>query len=138
MKKLFCLLFLLLFLPLSSSADPGVVLCYRMNHYAAAYNENHPGYFPYDTMIVDVYLMDDFKTAYYTKTEWIDGKIETTGFVKCIVSKGENNNYVLTFPNNEKMYFDYDENGDFWLTMEYGTYRLYECERFEIKTDLIL
>ena len=137
MKRFICFfLTLLLFVPAVSFADPGVVLCYRMNHYAAAYNEDHPGYFDYDTMIIDVYLMDDFTTAYYVETEFKDGEINTSGYVKCTVSKGSNNDHILTFPNGQTMSFYYDDEGRFWLKMDHGSYHLLECERFVISEDL--
>ena len=136
MKRIICLLFVLILVPSISFSDPGVVLCYRMNHYAAAYNDNNPGYFDYDTMMIDVYLMDDFTTAYYVKTLWVDGEIETTGYVKCTVSKGNNHDHILTFPNSETMSFYYDDNGEFWLKMTNGTFHLLECKEFEIKNDL--
>ena len=135
MKRFICLLFVLFLLPVVSFADPGVVLCYRMNHYAAAYNEDHPGYFNYDTMIVDLYLMDDFKTAYYSKTVWSDGNIETTGFVKCTTSRTADGKYFLSFPNGEIMQFYYDDS-KLWLQMDNGIYHLLECERFNIQEDL--
>lgn len=136
MKRFFCFLFVLVLLPLVSFADPGVVLCYRMNFYAASYNDDHPGYFDYDSMIIDVYLMDDFQTAYYSKNTWKNGSIESTGFVKCSILKTENGRHPLSFPNGEMMYFYYDEDGRFWLEMENGTYHLLECERFNVQEDL--
>ena len=135
MKKLFCLLLVLFLLPVVSLADPGVVLCYRMNHYAAAYNEDHPGYFAYDSMIVDLYLMDDFKTAYYSKTIWSSGSIETTGLVKCTTARTADGKYLLSFPNGETMQFYY-EDSKLWLQMDNGIYHLLECERFNIQEDL--
>jgi len=137
MKKLIALVLVLVFVPVLSFADPGVVLCYRLNHYAAAYNEDHPGYFDYDTMIIDVYLMDDFSTAYYSKTYFRNGKIETTGFIPCTVSskKTEDGKRALLFPNGEIMYFYY-EDGEFWLQMENGAYHMLECEYFNLPEDL--
>jgi hypothetical protein len=86
-------------------------------------------------MIIDLYLMDDFQTAYYTKNIWSNGKIESTGFVKCTVSKSDGK-HRLSFPNGETMAFYYDESGKLWLEMENGTYRLLECEQFNIQEDL--
>ena len=136
MKRFVFVFLILMMFSFVSFADPGVVLCYRMNHYAAAYNEDHPGYFDYDSMFIDVYLMDDFSTAYYVKTEFANGKLETTGYVPCTVSKGSNNDHILTFPDGSTMSFYYDDDGRFWLKMEYGTYHLLECERFNISEDL--
>jgi hypothetical protein len=134
MKRFFCILFVLVLLPVISFADPGVVLCYRMNHYAAAYNEDHPGYFDYDTMMVDLYMMDDFKTAYYMKTVWTDGKIDTTGFVHCTIQKSDGK-YSLIFDDGSCFYFYYDDASNLWLEMNGGSFHLLECERFNIKTD---
>lgn len=136
MKKLFCLLLVLMLFPVLSFADPGVVLSYRMNLYGSQYNEDHPGSLPFDTMMIDVYLMDDFNTAYYCKTIWSDGNIDTTGYAKCTVSDGDNSRHVLTFDNGEVMSFYYDENNAFWLEMENGTYHLLPCERFDLRSDL--
>ena len=137
MKKLLAFLLILLFIPVFSFADPGVALCYRMNLYAAAYNDLYPGTFDCDTMIIDLYFMDDFATAYYCKTMWINGSIDTTGYVKCTVSsKDSDGKRRLDFPNNEKMYFYYDESGNFWLEMENGTYHLLPCDKFDLKKDL--
>ena len=136
MRRFFCILFALVMLPVFSFADPGVVLCYRMNHYAAAYNENHPGYFDYDSMIIDLYIMDDFQTAYYSKNIWSNGNIESTGFVKCTISRSSDKKHLLSFPNGELMSFYYDESGKFWLEMENGIYHLLECEQFNIQEDL--
>lgn len=136
MKRFLSLLLVLSILPVAALADPGVVLCYRMNHYAAAFNEDHPGYFDYDTMIIDLYLMDDFKTAYYSKTIWANGKIDTTGFVRCTVTSAGDGKHVLSFPNQETMIFYYDEDSRLWLQMENGSFHLLECERFDIKNDL--
>ena len=135
MKRFVCLLFVLILIPVVSLAGTGVVLCYRMNHYAAAYNEDHPGYFAYDSMIIDLYLMDDFKTAYYSKTVWSGDAVESTGFVKCTVSDTSDKKHLLSFPNGETMLFYYDE-GELWLQMENGTYHLLKCERFDIQQDL--
>ena len=137
MKKLICLILVLLSLPVLSFADPGVALCYRMNFYAAAYNDSVPGSFDFDTMIIDLYFMDDFTTAYYCKTLWTNGSINTTGYVKCAVSsKGADGKRMLDFPNNEQMAFYYDDEGYLWLEMENGAYHLLPCERFDIKNDL--
>ena len=136
MKKLLALTLVLLLVPLASLADPGVALCYRMNFYASAYNEDNPGAFDFDTMIIDVYLMDDFSTAYYCKTTWASGKIETTGYARCTVSSAPDKKHLLSFDNGEKMYFFYDDAGEFWLEMENGTYHLLPCETFDIKKDL--
>ena len=137
MKRFFCFLLALALLPVVSLADPGVCLCYRMNHYAAAYNENHPGYFDYDSLIIDLYFMDDFSTAYYCKTTWADGAVETTGYVLCTVSaKNPDGTRLLTFPNGENMSFFY-EDGELWLSMQNGTYHLREFdELFDVNKDL--
>lgn len=137
MKKLICLLVALLFLPVASLADPGVALCYRMNFYAAAYNEYLSDPFDFDTMIIDVYFMDDFSTAYYCKTLWSNGTIDTTGYVKCTVSsKGADGKRRLDFPNGETMYFFYDDDSNFWLEMENGTFHLFPCEQLDLKKDM--
>ena len=138
MKRLlaFVLVFCVFLSVSCAFADPGVTLCYRMNFYAAAYNEKDPGYFDFDTLIIDVYFMDDFATAYYSKTMWISGKINTTGFVPCTVSKGPGSKHTLSFDNGEKMYFYYDENGEFWLEMENGIFHLLPCELFDLRKDL--
>ena len=136
MKRLLCLFLLLCLVPVSCMADPGVTLCYRMNHYASAYNEDHPGYFSYDTMMIDVFIMDDFKTAYYMKTTWADGDVDTTGYVKCTFEKGPDSKYVLSFPNGEVMHFYYDDESRFWLEMDGGAFHLLRCEQFDLKNDL--
>ena len=138
MKKLLAVfLILALLLPVAAFSDPGVALCYRMNFYAAAYNELYPGSFDFDTMIIDLYFMDDFQTAYYCKTIWSDGSIDTTGYVQCTVSaKDPDGKRHLLFPTGEQMTFDYDDDGAFWLEMENGTYHLLPCEQFNLKKDL--
>ena len=82
-----------------------------------------------------VLVMDDFKTAYYSKTVWSGDAVESTGFVKCTVSDTSDKKHLLSFPNGETMLFYYDE-GELWLQMENGTYHLLKCERFDIQQDL--
>ena len=137
MKRFLCLLLLLCLVPLFSLADPGVALCYRMYFYAAEYNEDHPGYFSFDTMVIDLYFMDDFSTAYYCQTEWAGGSVDTTGYTLCTVSgKGPDGKRTLSFPNGQTMSFFYDDAGEFWLEMNNGTYHLLPCERFDVRQDL--
>lgn len=136
MNRFFCIVLVLVLLPLFALADPGVVLCYRMVFYSASYNERTPGAFDFDSMSVDVYLMDDFTTAYYMKTTWTDGSVDTTGFVRCALSDGPDSKHTLTFPNGEKMYFYYDDDGEFWLEMQEGAVHMYPCEYFDLMKDL--
>ena len=136
MKRFFALVLALCCVSITCCADPGVCLCYRLYQYAAADNDLHPGSFPYDSMFIDLYLMDDFKTLYYCKNVFSNGKIESTGFASCVLSKQEDQ-YHFILPSGESMYFYYDDSGDFWLHMDGGSLRLYPCEQFRIQTDFI-
>ena len=137
MKKLLAfLLALSLLLSASALADPGVTLCYRMIFDATPYNRSQPGALDFDSLLIDVWLMNDFTTAYYTKTTWQNGSVETTGLVRCTVSDGPDKKHALDFPNGERMYFYYDSDKQFWLEMDNGTYHLYPCEFFDLQKDL--
>ena len=136
MKRFLSAFLALCLFPVFCLADPGVVLSYRLNHYAAADNELFPGSFPYDSMFIDIYLMDDFKTLYYSKTLFVDGSIETTGLAACQIEKIDGK-YNFVLPSGEKMSFYYDDEGSFWLDMSGGLFKLYPCERFSIKKDFV-
>lgn len=136
MKRIISLVILLCLIPVYCFADPGVVLCYRLNHYAAADNEKYPGSFPYDSMFIDIYLMDDFKTLYYSKMLFSDGSVTSTGLVSCLIEK-KDGHYFFSLPSGERMSFSYDASGEFWLDMSGGLFRLYPCEQFDIQTDFL-
>lgn len=121
-------------------AVAGAVTCvsevYTLFIDADLYNRTYAAGFNYDSMVFDLIIMSDGKTAYYNKQKWVDGYRTTTDVVECVFSS-DGETFKLTFPDRSVMDGYYDPDGSsLWLNLGQRTYfRFYPARRYDISID---
>ena len=138
MKKLITVILILtLILPATAAygADLYVSSKYSTFVDAELYNAFFNAGFNFDSQLIDLIIMSDFKTAYYSKEEWANGQRITTGMVKCDYA-ATSGKFTITFPNGEVFDGYYDDNGeDVWLNLGGAYFRLCPVHYFDISKD---
>lgn len=123
MKKLLTMILALaLILPVAASAATHVSEVYTLFIDAYTLNREYQAGFDFDSMIFDLIVLSDGKTAYYNKQTWTDGIRTATEIVECGFSS-DGDDFVIHFPNGDefKGYFDPDGNGA-WVNLGGTTY----------------
>ena len=129
MKKLFCLLFVLV-VCLCSVSFAESDLPALGSHYSLFLDaRNYPGGkgvgLDYESLTIDLYLLDDESAGYVCVARCEDGYFYTSGFKKFNVLK-KDSYYNCIYLNGEYFTAEYDENGvDLWVTYLNNQYRLH-------------
>ena len=139
MKRLLCVLFVMLLLPVVSFADDSNV--YLSSHYSVfvSYSANNSSgkgpLFPFDSFSADLYFMDGNEKAYLCTTKCFSGIFITSGMIA--VSVAENNGILYLADNNGyHVTAFFDENGtDLWINLENTYFRMKPVPSFSVVYD---
>ena len=137
MKKLLCLLLLVLFLPLVAFADtPSIISHYSLYFDARlCVSGKNANPFDYDMLCLDVYFTDDDSQAYFSYTEFFAGTYISSGLCPMTVARRDGLIY-LTDGKGSALCSWYDENGtDLWLTYRDHDFRLHPTVSFALYED---
>lgn len=138
MKKLFAILIALAILVpvVACASNLYVDRRYTLFIDGNLYNAFFSAGFDFETQIIDIYFLSDYKSAYYCKQEWKkDSGYTSTGMVDCTFSY-KSGKFYLTFPDGS--YFEgYDDENeeDLWLNLGGGTFKFILDHSFDIQKD---
>lgn len=128
MKKLICLLLLLVLLPVFSLAEytePYSVDQHYVLFFDAVGTATGKGNsFDYDSLCIDLYMMKNHETAYVIICKCFSDLFTTSGMEKYTISDKDG---VLYFVRDNGEYFSavYDENGvDLWISYDNTQFRM--------------
>lgn len=137
MKKLIIIILILaMFLPEAASAGTHVDNVYTLYIDAYMYNRTYGSNFDFDSMIFDLIITTDGRTAYYCKQTWKNGIRTTTDMMECKITSNSDT-FLLTFPTGEEMdgYYDPEGNG-VWMNLGGKTYfRFVTIPSYDITKD---
>lgn len=141
MKRFLCLILAIVLscVVLVSFADESVNIA---THYSLFIDSNYAlaakgaRYFDFDTLCLDIYVMEGNKTAYVIESKTYSGLFLTTGSQKYNIMERPDGSWLFSKDNGEYFYGIFDENGsDLWVTLYDGELRLKPVDSFSIYTD---
>lgn len=141
MKRFLCLFFAVVFscVVCVSFADESVNIS---THYSLFIDSNYAKsakgdrYYDFDTLCLDIYVMEGNKTAYIIESKTYSGLFLTTGSQKYNIMERPDGSWLFSTDNGAYFYGYFDENGeDMWVTMYGGELRLKPINRFSIYSD---
>jgi hypothetical protein len=140
MKRFLCCLFVLVLL--SCSVSLAVADKHLYNHYALLidgnfYNEFFGAHFDYDTILLDIYLCDNFRDGYMYKEMWSGGEKTSPGFSAFYYSS-TGKDFTLTFKDGSSIsgYWD-DNDDDIWISSGDVYFRLCPVHYFDMNKDMV-
>ena len=138
MKKLFCLLLVLVLLPVVSLADPRIIYA----HYAFFMDDESSRtpkggkVIDYDSLCLDLFILEGGKECYLTSVRSFSG-IVITGTTNASITERDGLLYLSDQSGNYLTAY-YDENGeDIWLQYENHYFRLRPVPVFSMYTDML-
>lgn len=141
MKRLLCVLSLVVFLFPSVSAFSEEFPFYLSSHYSlfisgASNKVTAKGQlFSFDSFSADLYILEGMKKGYLCTTKCFSDIFITSGMVSVSIAESDG---VLYFAdeNGNHITARYDENGsDLWVDMEGSTFRMVPVHEFSSYTD---
>lgn len=139
MKKLFCLFFVLILLPVFSLADQIALT----DHYSlfipkgAGRTGKDGNLFSFDSLSIDLYVSEGGESGYLCTTKCFSGLFITSGMVRVSISDQDGVLYIVDDGGNF-ITGCYDENGsDLWLDTEGHKFRLRRLPSFSLFEDMI-
>ena len=137
MKKLITIILILaMILPAAAIASTCVSDVYTLFIDADMYNRLYKSGFDFDSMVFDLIVMSDGKTAYYSKQTWKNGMRTTTDVVECRITS-DSSSFTLSFPDGSTLsgYYDPDQNG-VWINLGGTAYfRFSSVHRYDVSED---
>lgn len=137
MKRFFCLFLLLLFVPLFSLADS----LFISRHYSlfidstANITAGGSSMFEFDSLCIDLYIMNDESTAYGTFSRAESG-LYLTSSCRFTIRTRNDGSVIFAQDNGEYFVADFDENGtDLWINYNGRNYRLRPVPAFSVFED---
>ena len=125
MKRFVCLLFVFVFIPLFAFADRVAL----SNHYAlfisgGAGTAGKGSLFDFDSLSVDLYLLEDDEKGYICTSKCFSGLFITSGMVSVTLADQDGVLYIVD--NNGNFYTAVrDDNGtDLWIDLEGYSFRM--------------
>ena len=123
MKKLITIILILaMLLPAAASAASYVYDVY--NHFIDGnyYNRTFGSGFDFDSMLFELIVMSDERTAYWSKQSWTDGIRSATDVIECKFSSN-GSTFTISFPDGTEFdgFYDQDGNG-VWVCLGSNTY----------------
>ncbi len=128
MKRIFCLLFVLVLLPVFSLADSAETYSVDQ-HYVLFFDAvgtatGMGNSFDFDSLCIDLYMMKDHDTAYVIVCKCFSDLFTTSGMEKYSVSDRDGTLYFIR-DNGEYFTAAYDDNGvDLWIVYDNSHFRM--------------
>lgn len=141
MKRFLSLLFAVVFSCLSvpaSAEDPVRISTHYSlfidSNYATSAKGDH--YYDFDTLCLDIYILEGNKTAFLIESKTYSGLFLTSGSQKYHIMERPDGSLLFSMDNGAYFYGYFDENGsDLWVTYYDAQVRLKPVASFSIFND---
>ena len=138
MKRFFCLLFVLVFLPVVSLADQYLFAHYSLFIDGEFYNSIFNAGFNFDTQVFNLYLYNDFIGGIFHKVEWVNGERKDYGDSSFTYVKGSPY-FTIVYSDGSSMRGFWDDNDDdIWINLGGNSvFRFCPVHSFDIQKDMV-
>lgn len=138
MKKLFCLLFVLIMLPLVSFADDPVIMASHYSVFISGSANRSTGkgpLFPFDSYSADLFISEGGSRGYLMTAKCFSGVFICSGMVNVTIAESDGVLYIADERGNY-VTATRDENGtDLWITLENCLFRMQPVPAFSVFND---
>ena len=138
MKKLFCFLLVLLFVPLVSFADDRISVSAHYSLYvdALAASGGKGNSYDFDSYCLDLFFLEGNQKAYVNAVTCFSGVFTNSGTIPVTVAEADGNLYFV-YENGKSFTGFFDDSGNLWLDLDIGTVRMYSVPFYSPLTDLM-